>query len=164
MSELNKKTVKELESVCKELGLTYYVGKKHLTKSEMIEKIESASIEVGTDDDEIEENVEKTNEENLAKIFSEEEKRKKKIAIVEKAEVGTLIAFVDNRGKARTAALVNRSSKKGLVKLVTEYDREYVVDYDNILWVQKPGNKRWPKGVYSMLKGLTNGTEEVVNR
>ena len=48
-NELSSKNVKELETICKEYGITYYVGKKHLTKNEMIEKIENATCETKPD-------------------------------------------------------------------------------------------------------------------
>ena len=70
---------------------------------------------------------------------------------IEEAEVGTLIAFLDENGKPRTAALVNRSSERKVVKVKTEYDWEFVVPYDSILWVKK-GDK-WAYGVYRILKG-----------
>lgn len=70
---------------------------------------------------------------------------------IEKAEVGTLIAFLDENGKPRTAALVNRSSERKVVKVKTEYDWEFIVPYDSILWVRK-GDK-WAYGVYRILKG-----------
>ena len=70
---------------------------------------------------------------------------------IEEAEVGTLIAFLDENGKPRTAALVNRSSERKVVKVKTEYDWEFVVPYDSILWVRK-GDK-WAYGVYRILKG-----------
>lgn len=71
---------------------------------------------------------------------------------IEEAEVGTLIAFLDENGKPRTAALVNRSSKRRLLKLKTEFDWEFEVPYDNVLWVRTKGN-RWAYGVYRILKG-----------
>ena len=47
-----------------------------------------------------------------------------------------------------------------MVKLVTEFDAEFVVSYDRILWV-KNGN-RWPKMVYQMLKEYKNGKTFIV--
>lgn len=70
---------------------------------------------------------------------------------IEEAEQGTLIAFLDETGKPRTAALVNRSSERRVVKVKTEYDWEFVISYDDILWVKK-GDK-WAYGVYRILKG-----------
>ncbi len=71
---------------------------------------------------------------------------------IEEAQVGTLIAFLDENGKPRTAALVNRSSKRKLLKLKTEFDWEFEVPYDNVLWVRK-NSDRWAYGVYRILKG-----------
>lgn len=70
---------------------------------------------------------------------------------IEEAEVGTLIAFLDGNGKPRTAALINRSSKRRLLKLKTEFDWEFEVPYDSVLWVRK-GDK-WAYGIYRILKG-----------
>lgn len=70
---------------------------------------------------------------------------------IEEAEVGTLIAFLDDNGKPRTAALVNRSSKRRVLLLKTEFDWEFKVPYDNVLWV-KQGTK-WAYGIYRILKG-----------
>ena len=70
---------------------------------------------------------------------------------IEEAEVGTLIAFLDANGKPRTAALVNRSSKRRMLKLKTEFDWEFEVSYDSVLWVRK--GDRWACGVYRILKG-----------
>lgn len=70
---------------------------------------------------------------------------------IEEAEEGTLIAFLDENGKPRTAALVNRSSKRRVLKLKTEFDWEFIVPYDNVLWVRN--STRWAYGVYRILKG-----------
>ncbi len=70
---------------------------------------------------------------------------------IDEAEVGTLIAFLDQNGKPRTAALVNRSSKRRLLKLKTEFDWEFEVPYDDVLWVKK--GARWAYGIYRILKG-----------
>ena len=70
---------------------------------------------------------------------------------IEEATVDTKIAFLDQNGKPRTAALVNRSSKRRLLKLKTEFGWEFEVPYDNVLWV-KQGTK-WAYGIYRILKG-----------
>ena len=70
---------------------------------------------------------------------------------IEEAKEGTLIAFLDENGKPRTAALVNRSSKRRVLKLKTEFDWEFIVPYDNVLWVRN--STRWAYGVYRILKG-----------
>lgn len=76
---------------------------------------------------------------------------KNKERYIEEAEVGTLIAFLDSNGKPRTAALVNRSSKRRLLKLQTEFKWEFEVPYDSVLWVRN--GDRWAYGIYRILKG-----------
>jgi hypothetical protein len=52
------------------------------------------------------------------------------------------------------------SSARKVIKVVTEFGWEFIVPYDNVLWVRK-GN-RWPRGVYEILKGYNkNGKESV---
>lgn len=133
--DLQKLTVKELEAKCKELGLTYYSGKKHLTKSEMIDKLSGV------------ENVSEDTEKPW--VLNDKDK------YIEEAQPGTLIAFVDDKGKPRTAALVNRSASRRVIKVETEFNWTFVVPYDNVLWVRN--GSRWPKGVYKMLKEYKNG-------
>lgn len=82
--------------------------------------------------------------------------------LIERAEVGTLIAFIDKYGKPRTAKMVNRSSARRQVKLVTEYDWEFIVSYDSVLWVRF--GARWPKAVYTMLKEYKNGKQICVKK
>lgn len=146
-------TVKELENICKLNGLTYYSGKRHLTKQEMVDKINNLPNYIS--EEETNPVVEETNvvEEN---VTSEPEEIKEwvnsdKDEFIEKAEPGTLMAFYDNNGKPRTAALVNRSSNRKVVKLQTEFGWEFIVPYSNVLWVKN--GARWPKGIYNLLKG-----------
>lgn len=75
--------------------------------------------------------------------------------IINETEPGTLIAFLDNNGKPRTAKLVHRSASRRMLELVTEFDWKFVVSYDNVLWVRR--GTRWPKAVYLMLKGYKYG-------
>lgn len=70
---------------------------------------------------------------------------------IEEAEVGTLVAFLDENGKPRTAALINRSSKRKMLKLKTEFDWEFEVPYSKVLWVKN--GQKWAYGVYRILKG-----------
>lgn len=70
---------------------------------------------------------------------------------IENAELEeTIVAFVDN-GKYRSAMLANRNRSKRLVKLVTKLGKEYIVPYEDIVWV-RDGNK-WPLTIYNLLKG-----------
>jgi hypothetical protein len=70
---------------------------------------------------------------------------------IEEATEGTLVAFLDENGKPRTAALINRSSKRRVIKVKTEFDWEFIVPYDKILWVKN--GQKWAYGIYRILKG-----------
>lgn len=165
---------KDIANMCKEAGLPRYKGKSELTKEEMIDNL-LANVEFVdesyTGDDAIvvkqEENKTEKDEDPVGVEENVEEPEpwimKDRSDLIEKADVGTLIAFYDEKGKPRTAALVNRSSKKKVVKLVTEFEREFIVPYDNVIWIKK-GN-RWPRGVYNLLKGYkTNGVKETEDK
>ena len=164
-NELLTKTKKELFQICKELNLPRYKGKSELPKEILIESIIAATggneeqkqedTQQETDvvettqkvESVVEENDEPVEEVKPAKSWEMLDKRKH----IEDAEVGTLIAFYDGKGKPRTAALVNRSSSREVVKVVTEFDREFIVPYSNVIWVRK--GYRWPRAVYEILKG-----------
>lgn len=165
---------KDIANMCKEAGLPRYKGKSELTKEEMIDNL-LANVEFVdesyTGDDAIVVKQEEDETEKIEDSVGVEENveepepwiMKDRSDLIEKADVGTLIAFYDEKGKPRTAALVNRSSKKKVVKLVTEFEREFIVPYDNVIWIKK-GN-RWPRGVYNLLKGYkTNGVKETENK
>ena len=86
-----------------------------------------------------------------------------KTKYIDELEPGVLVAFYDNKGKPRTGKFVNRSSKKKIIKLVTEFGWEFIVPYENVLWIRF-GN-RWPKGVYKILKEYNkNGKETSDNK
>lgn len=149
-NELEAKKVFELECICKHKNLTYYSNRKHLTKGEMIEKI--LGEEKKTEEVKVE-----TSESGLAKVFSENDKeelqidRDQKDSYIDKAEVGAIVAFYDENGKARSAAIKNKSTKNKKLKVETEFGREFIVPYDKVMWVKT--KNRWPKGVYDILKG-----------
>lgn len=173
-NELLTKTKKELLQICKELNLPRYKGKSELPKDVLIESIVAAtegveeqntlvenqetSVVESTPEPEtiVEETIEPVEEVKPAKPWEMLDKRKH----IEEAEVGTLFAFYDEKGKPRTAALVNRSSSREVVKVVTEFEREFIVPYANILWVRK--GPRWPRAVYEILKGYNKnaGTKD----
>ncbi len=69
---------------------------------------------------------------------------------IEEAEVGVLVAFLDKNGKPRTAALVNRSSKRKELLLETEYGWRFVVPYECVLWVKR--GEHWAANIYRILK------------
>lgn len=142
MESYENKSVKDLELLCKQYGIHYYQSKRHLKKDEMIEEIkryEGHKLPTATKE-----------EDTLAKGFSE-----KKIELIKNAEAGTIIAFVDNYGKARTAKVDENNQSKSFIIATTEFGRTFKIPYKNVLWVRNEQNSRWPKGVYNMLKGIT---------
>ena len=97
--------------------------------------------------------------------LTEEQKAEKKLSYIEGAKAGTLVAFKTDNGKIKSAMIVKRSTKNRKFKLETKYGASFIVPFDDVIWVRT--NKRWPKGVYQLLKGIDesevteDGREEV---
>ena len=149
--ELQKLTCKELRDAAKKLSIK---GRWEMTKEELIVSISEAENlkEENQTSAIVEEEVE-----NSQGLDTETKENKPvdpiKLKYINDCEIGTLIAFMDGQ-KPRTAKLINRSRKRQLVKLVTQYGAEFVVAYKDIIWVRtSKTSRRWPKGVYNLLKG-----------
>lgn len=170
----------ELKAMCKERNLPTYKGKNALNKAEMVENLyvyETAHkvAESVEQDQEVQTTPKKiyTNRPHNPVISPSKRKELKesinrsnyqlskpwviggKDDVINEAEKGILVAFLDDQEKPRTAKMIARNKAKRKLKLVTEFDREYTVSYDNVLWV-KTGT-RWPNTVYKMLKGYQYG-------
>ena len=168
VEELNKLTADELKTLCKENGLPCYKGKSKLNKGEMIENLSNVTVETTNENvtekeiveekSDVVENVVEKKEIDVEGFFHTKNKEK----YIEEAEVGTLVAFVDENGKPRTAAIQNRSSKRKVLKVVTEFGWEFIVPYEKVLWIKK-GN-RWPNGVYRLLKEYKNGKQKTIEQ
>lgn len=150
--ELEAKTKKELSEICKEMGLPRYKGKTEISKVEMIDNI-LANLDTTKESSE-QEPVAETQEDVVEEKSMEELKKefcdKPKEQYIENATVGTLIAFLEDNGKPNTAALVNRSSSRKQLKLETQYGKQFIIPYSQVLWVRT--TKKWPNGVYKLLK------------
>lgn len=70
---------------------------------------------------------------------------------IQNAPIGTIVAFKAPGGRTRSAKIKLRSTAKRRLLVCTEYDAEYNISYDDVIWVKS--GKRWPKGVYNLLKG-----------
>lgn len=70
---------------------------------------------------------------------------------IQNAPIGTIVAFKAPGGRIRSAKIKLRSTAKRRLLVCTEYDAEYNISYDDVIWVKS--GKRWPKGVYNLLKG-----------
>ena len=132
-----------------------------LDKEEFEETLDYA-LKIAVDDKDKEE-VQKLKEKKPE--LTEEQKAEKKLSYIEGAKVGTLVAFKTDNGKIKSAMIVKRSTKNRKFKLETKYGASFIVPFDDVIWVRT--NKRWPKGVYQLLKGIDesevteDGREEV---
>lgn len=75
-----------------------------------------------------------------------------KMRYVEEAEIGTIVAFKLPGMKVKSAKITRRSTKNKKFKVETTYGTEFVIGFEDVIWVKT--NKRWPKGVYNLLKGI----------
>lgn len=157
----------KLVDICKGYGLPHCRGKNRLRKDELIEAILNA--ESVSDTKETKSAVDKKEVDNQVAVEVEVKEEKKstsdidvqKMSYLERAEVGTIIACrID--GKTKSAKIVKRSTKKRRFMVETAYGAQYVVPYEDVIWV-RTGNK-WPRGVYRALKGLEPETEMEVTR
>lgn len=147
--ELTKLTAKELDQMCREKDLPRYKGKNHLNKTEMINNL------LGTVKEEKEETkVEVQQEEALASESSNDD------SYIEKAEVGTLIAFVDKKNLTRSGKIVEKDSEKRHITVELKSGRKFFITYDNVLWVTSEENRRWPKKILFALKESQQKIEE----
>lgn len=175
--ELLQKSKAEVIGIAKEKGITQYQGKGRKTKEQLIDEILSKAETSETehklsDDDEEWQQPNETNEaeksesdehkeeaeNNLGNGLSDEEKEAKKKAYIENVKIGTLVAFTSYTGKVKSAKVIKRSTKNRKLKVETKYGAEFIISYDDVIWVRT--NKRWPKGVYQLLKGVVNNEEE----
>lgn len=178
----------EIMSIAKDMGIVRYKGSSERTKADIIENILMVQNEGGKKDEEATKETASVSDEKTEQVeqpvkkqskvvtevqklkekkpeLSEEEKAEKKMSYIEGANVGTLVAFRTDNGKIKSAMIVKRSTKNRKFKLETKYGASFVVSFDDVVWVRT--NKRWPKGVYQLLKGMDesevseDGREEV---
>lgn len=178
----------EIMSIAKDMGIVRYKGSSERTKADIIENILMVQNEGGKKDEEATKETASVSDEKAEQVeqpvkkqskvvtevqklkekkheLSEEEKAEKKMSYIEGANVGTLVAFRTDNGKIKSAMIVKRSTKNRKFKLETKYGASFVVSFDDVVWVRT--NKRWPKGVYQLLKGMDesevseDGREEV---
>lgn len=163
---LQKKTCKELRELAKELNIP---GRWDMTKDQLIDAILGAEVVENTNESEsAKDECKVDNQENVVEVEDKVEKESanvdvdmaQKMPYIENIEIGTLVAFRLSNGKVKSAKVTRKSTKNRKLKLETDYGAEYIVSFDDIVWVRT--GKRWPRGVYKLLKGLVddNGKEE----
>lgn len=181
VEELQNKKKAEVMDIAKELGIVRFKGKSSKTKDELIaeilEKQNLTNPEVENETT-TEENIEVPNkkaeqaksEVKESKVVSEakklkekknltdEERAAKKRKYIDDAKVGVLVAFKTDTGKVKSAMIMKRSTSKRRFLLETQYGAKYKVSFDDVLWVRT--NKRWPKGIFQLLRGEQTLKEE----
>lgn len=128
----NEKTVDWLRKHAKEIGIK---NVSKYRKAELIDKIIESEKTLSST--------------NSINIDYESKKR-----YVDNIEIGTLVAFKLQSGKVKSAKVTRKSTKVRKLKLITDYGAEFIVSYDDVIWVRT--GKRWPRGVYNLLKGITS--------
>lgn len=136
---LQNKTVQELRAIAKEKGVT---GRWDMTKEQLVDALACENVE----------SVESV------EVKEEATADDKKMKYVESVKIGTIVAFKMRNGKVKSAKVARKSTKNRKLKLITSYGAEYVVSYDDIVWVRT--GKRWPKFVYNIMKGIDDEKEE----
>lgn len=162
---LQNKTCKELRELAKGMNIS---GRWGMTKEQLIDAILGAEVVQTTDKSESAKDECKVDNHGVAEVEDKVEKEsasvevdmKQKMPYIENIEIGTLVAFRLSNGKVKSAKVTRKSTKNRKLKLETDYGAEYIVSFDDIVWVRT--GKRWPRGVYKLLKGLVdeNGKEE----
>ena len=159
--ELQKMKCRELYKLATSKGIK---GAWNLRKAEVIEAIlgaeksaevaESAKENIKIDNLDVE--VENKTQKESANIVVDFEGKMQRIEAI---EIGTLVAFKLSNGKVKSAKVARKSSKNRKLKVETEYGASYIINYEDVIWVRS--GKRWPRGVYMMLKGLVDDGEQV---
>ena len=153
--ELQQMKVRDLKSMATKLGIK---GSWDMKKDEVVEAIleveEARDLREKTTafGDEATKGYDEGTNDAAVEAAEEENAKAKKLGYVENVAVGTIVAFRCSNGKVRSAKVKAKSTYDRKLKLVTSYGMEYIVDFSDVIWVRT--GKRWPKGVYNLLKGL----------
>lgn len=163
---LQNMTCKELRTIAKDYDVA---GRWDMSKEELIEAILSsisikeiadtcaADSDVTDVSESLDECVAESASECAESDCKEEYNPSNKMHYIENANIGMLVAFKLPNGKVKSAKIEKKSSNRRVFKLVTAYGAEFIVPYDDVVWVRTGG--RWPRGVYCMLKGIVSEVE-----
>lgn len=147
-NELENMTKENVAKVAKDLGVKRYKGKSMLSKKELIDGICKA-MESNDDAADAQKAINEAGKQAKNEIVIDREVKDKRIL---SAPIGTLIAFHEpETGKLNTAKLTNRNKTKKLIKCETQYGKEFLISFSDVVWT-KTGS-RWPKSIYNELKG-----------
>lgn len=152
---LNKLTVKEL--IKQYATPLQIIGRHDMKKSDLVQAILDVYVSQIDDKESDEVEVDDVTTEDVSKEVKKQNRELTEVQKINKAryiddaDVGTIIAFKLPGMKVKSAKIIRRSTKNKKFKVQTAYGVEYVVSFDEVIWVKT--NKRWPKGVYNLLKG-----------
>lgn len=160
---LENKNCKDLRELAKEKKI---VGRWNMTKDQLIDAILGAEAVKMTNESESAKDECKIDNHDVVEVEDKDEKEstnvnvdmKQKMLYIENIEIGTLVAFRLSTGKVKSAKVIRKSTKNRKLKLETNYGAEYIISFDDILWVRT--GKRWPRGVYKLLKGLVDENDK----
>lgn len=163
---LESKTRKELRTIATELNIT---GRWEMNKEQLIDAILGAEVVKNTEKTESAKDECKVDNQEIVEAENKDENKSANVKInmeqkmhyIENVDIGAIVAFKLSNGKVKSAKVARKSTKNRKLKLETDYGAEYIVSYDDIIWVRT--GKRWPRGVYKLLKGLVddNGKEKI---
>lgn len=172
---LENKTKKELRAIATELEIT---GRWDMTKPQLIDAILGAnSAKCGKQENMVNESSQSANDEvkvdnqecDIVEVENKYENEsagvkvnmEQKMSYIENIDIGTIVAFRLSNGKVKSAKVTRKSTKNRKLKLETDYGAEYIISYEDVIWVRT--GKRWPRGVYKLLKGQVdaNGEEKI---
>lgn len=156
-------TCKELRDIAKSLNIS---GRWEMTKAELVAAITGATVAKNADNEgakSAKEEVvignqtdaderEKVNDESKKKSLTLNVDTEKRMEYVERVGAGTLIAFRLPTGKVISAKIKRKSTKRRILQVETSYGAEHLVPFEDVIWVRT--GKRWPRGVYNLLKGI----------
>lgn len=154
MSDLNKKTCKELREIAKHYGVT---GRWDMTKPQLIKAIEEASA--GSDDEIMFESDCIIKEEDSNQSEGSHEVTKTTLDYLKNAEVGTLVAFQKDFSKNRAMSAKFISFEDGKVIVESKQGTRFKLNPENIIWVKT--GERWPKWVFNLFNRSKQNDEEV---
>lgn len=159
--ELEKWNCEGLAKYCKENNIPHFHGKNRFRKSEMIEAIletQGAVIQ-----DELPTEDKGVDSVGIVKEAANIKQLPGTLDYIKTISVGTLVAFKENSGRLNTAAVQNVSFKRNQLKLVTRYGKEFIVSFDDVIWVRT--SERWPRFVLDILKSQQRERQQhVINR
>lgn len=150
--ELQEMKVDDLRKYASSIGVK---NSRRFKKAELIETILGAEKSVESDESATDEN--KIDNSNAEAVDESEKKSagvdmEQKMPYIESAKVGTLVAFRLPNGRVKSAKIIKKSTNKRKFMVETNYGAQYVIRYEDVVWVRS--GKRWPRGVYKLLKGL----------